>query len=251
MVTDRKAKSLGNFVSAEVVDSELSKGDIARQSLIEAGVKVFGSHSLSSASTRQIAKQAGQNIASIAYYFGSKHGLYQAVVEHIVSILDSRIGPLLDEISSYLATNKTAPDRCLEYMGQLLASTLSTHTDMLPVTNIIIKEQMEPTQAFTILYNGVLGQLQTTGSALLEVYCGLPANSEEAIVHFHALLGQSLIFRFARQTIICRAGWVSIGPHQEQLIQDIVIQQTKSVMRNLRRQHLRKPFMANRQTCNI
>jgi len=92
MVTDRKAKSLGNFVSARVSDSELSRGDIARQSLIKAGVKVFGSHSLSSASTRQIANQAGQNIASIAYYFGSKQGLYQAVVKHIVSILDSRNG---------------------------------------------------------------------------------------------------------------------------------------------------------------
>jgi AcrR family transcriptional regulator len=251
MVNHRKAKSLGSIASADVVDGEQSRGDIARQSLIEAGVKVFGSHSLSSASTRQIAKEAGQNIASITYYFGSKQGLYQAVVEHIASILDSRIGPLLDEISSYLATHKAAPDRCLDYMAQLLASTLSTHTDMLPATNIIIKEQMQPTKAFTILYDGAFGQLQTTGSALLEVYCGLPANSKEAIVHFHALLGQSLIFRFARQTIICRAGWVSIGPQQEQLIQDIVIEQTKAVMRNLRRQHLKKPFMVNGQTCNI
>jgi AcrR family transcriptional regulator len=219
---------------------ERSRGDVARQALIEAGVAVFGEHSLHSASTREIARRAGQNIAAIAYYFGSKQGLYHAVVAHIAGIIDARVGPLMDEIASYLAKGQPAPERCLDYMGQLLASTLATHTDMLPVTSIIIKEQMQPTEAFSILYDGALAQLQATGAALLQAYCGLPADSQETIVRFHAMLGQSLAFRFARQTIIRRAGWRSIAAPQEQLIREVVIEQTQAAMRSLRRQHSRK-----------
>jgi AcrR family transcriptional regulator len=54
---------------------ERSRGDVARQALIEAGVAVFGEHSLHSASTREIARRAGQNIAAIAYYFGRSRTL--------------------------------------------------------------------------------------------------------------------------------------------------------------------------------
>lgn len=227
-------------VKAKPAPAERSRGELARQALIEAGVQVFGSHSLNTASTREIARCAGQNIAAIAYYFGSKQGLYEAVVAHIAGIIDARVGPLMDEIAAYLAGRHVAPERCLQYMGDLLASTLATHSDMLPVTSIIIKEQMEPTEAFAILYDGALGQLQATGAALLEAYCGLPADSPETIVRFHALLGQSLAFRFARQTIIRRAGWRGIGPAQERLISQTVIDQTQAVMRSLRRQNLRK-----------
>ena len=219
---------------------ESSRGELARQSLIEAGVAVFGEHSLHSASTRQIALRAGQNIAAIAYYFGNKQGLYHAVVQHIADLIDARVGPLLDEIDSYLAKGHPAPERCLDYMGQLLAGSLATHADMLPVTRIIIKEQMQPTQAFAILYDGALGHLHATGAALLQAYCGLPADAQETVVRFHALLGQSLAFRFARQTIIRRAGWRDIAAAQERLIRAAIIDQAQAAMRSLRRQTLKK-----------
>jgi AcrR family transcriptional regulator len=213
-----------------------SRGQLARQALIEAGVEVFGSNSLESATTRDIAQRAGQNIAAIAYYFGSKEGLYIAVVEHIAGIVDGRIGPLMDEIARYLAQPRRSAQRCLDYMGQLLASTIATHSDMLAVTSIIVKEQMHPTRAFDLLYAGGLGQLQATGAALLEAYCGVPADAEETIVRFHALLGQSLAFRFARETIIRRAEWRGIAKREETLIRDVVVEQAQAVMRDLRRQ---------------
>jgi AcrR family transcriptional regulator len=131
-----------------------SRGQRARDALIQAGVEVFGENSLDSATTREIAQRAGQNIAAIAYYFGGKEGLYLAVVERIAGIIDSRIGPLMQEIETYLRGPKPAPARCLDYMGELLASSIATHSDMLAVTSIIVKEQMHPTRAFDVLYAG-------------------------------------------------------------------------------------------------
>jgi AcrR family transcriptional regulator len=217
-----------------------SRGQRAREALIQAGVEVFGENSLDSATTREIAQRAGQNIAAIAYYFGGKEGLYLAVVEEIARIIRSRIGPLMDEIRRYLGQPRPSPARCLDYMGQLLASTIATHSDMLAVTSIIVKEQMHPTRAFDVLYAGGLGQLQETGAALLEAYCGTPANSQETIVRFHALLGQSLAFRFARETIIRRAGWKGITKKEEELIRQVVVGQAQAVMRELRREVRKK-----------
>jgi AcrR family transcriptional regulator len=213
-----------------------SRGQRARDALIQAGVEVFGENSLDSATTREIAQRAGQNIAAIAYYFGGKEGLYLAVVERIAGIIDGRIGPLMQEIETYLRGPKPAPARCLDYMGELLASSIATHSDMLAVTSIIVKEQMHPTRAFDVLYAGGLGRLQETGAALLQAYCGIPVDAQETIVRFHALLGQSLVFRFARETIIRRAGWNGIREEEEELIRKVVVGQAQAVMRELRRE---------------
>ena len=56
----------------------------AKARLFEAALRIFGERGPDGATVRDIARAAGQNVASIAYYFGSKGKLYQAVVEGIV-----------------------------------------------------------------------------------------------------------------------------------------------------------------------
>lgn len=64
-----------------------SRRDAARRSLLYAAIEVFGDKGLKGASVREIARKAGQNIAAIAYYFGSKEGLYHATITCIVQEL--------------------------------------------------------------------------------------------------------------------------------------------------------------------
>jgi len=54
-----------------------TKGEQAKSQLIAAAIAQFGEYGLH-ATTRDIAAQAGQNIAAIPYYFGSKDDLYLA-----------------------------------------------------------------------------------------------------------------------------------------------------------------------------
>lgn len=54
-----------------------TKGEQAKNQLIAAALAQFGEYGLH-ATTRDIAAQAGQNIAAITYYFGSKEDLYLA-----------------------------------------------------------------------------------------------------------------------------------------------------------------------------
>jgi len=214
--------------------NELGRGPLARAALIRAGVQVFGENSLASATTREIAQLAGQNISAIAYYFGNKEGLYFAVAHHIGDILLERLGPLLDEIEAQLGQGNHDPETCLHLFGRLIGASLSTHQEMLAVTSIVVKEQMHPTKAFDILYEGCLERLHQVGARLIEAYTGEPPGQQETVLRFHALLGQSLAFRFARETIVRRAGWRDIGPDQVALIERVVTEQVCDALRGLR-----------------
>lgn len=217
-----------------VAPNEWGRGPMARAALIRAGVQVFGENSLASATTREIAQLAGQNISAIAYYFGNKEGLYFAVAHHICDTLVERLGPLLDEIEAQLHHGNCEPEVCLQLFGRLIGASLSTHQEMLTVTSIVVKEQMHPTQAFDILYEGCLERLHQVGARLIEAYTGEPPGQQETVLRFHALLGQSLAFRFARETIMRRAGWSDIGPEQVALIERVVTEQVCDALRGLR-----------------
>ena len=217
-----------------VAPHELGRGPLARAALIRAGVQVFGENSLASATTREIAQLAGQNISAIAYYFGNKEGLYFAVAHHICDTLVERLGPLLDEIEAQLGQGTYEPEVCLHMFGRLIGASLSTHQEMLTVTSIVVKEQMHPTKAFDILYEGCLERLHQVGARLIEAYTGETPGQQETVLRFHALLGQSLAFRFARETIVRRAGWSDIGPAQVALIERVVTEQVCDALRGLR-----------------
>lgn len=66
----------------EKVEAELVPGadGSAREKLLEAGRYLFLRQEFHRVSIRRIAERAGVNSAMIAYYFGDKRGLFQAVV---------------------------------------------------------------------------------------------------------------------------------------------------------------------------
>ncbi len=52
-----------------------------REQLLKTASKLFGEKGFEAVSTRELAKAADVNIAMIAYYFGSKEGLFKAMIE--------------------------------------------------------------------------------------------------------------------------------------------------------------------------
>ena len=214
---------------------DLGRGAQARLALVNAAVEVFGESGLEAATTREIAQRARQNIAAIAYYFGGKEGLYRAVAEHIVQVILARIGPLMDEAEGFLEETKPAPTQCLAYLKKLLELSIATNQSMVPLTGIIVREQTHPTRAFSILYQGCLERLQRLGASLIRAYLGNGAAEHECIVRFHAMLGEALAFRFARETILRRAGWSEVGDKEETIIRSVVTEHAELVLRGLKR----------------
>ena len=71
-------------------ECDLMAGEKTRERILETAEELFGHQGFAGTSFRQITSKAEVNLAAIHYHFGSKKGLFEAV-------LARRIGPLRDE----------------------------------------------------------------------------------------------------------------------------------------------------------
>ncbi len=85
------------------IPTTTTKGEQAKSQLIAAALAQFGEYGLH-ATTRDIAALAGQNIAAITYYFGSKEDLYLACAQWIADFLGENFARMLKKRSVCLAS---------------------------------------------------------------------------------------------------------------------------------------------------
>ena len=188
------------------------RGSAARQKLIQAGLKIYSEVGFESASTRNLAAAAGVNIAAIPYYFGSKEGLYLAVIDHIVDYYQKNLGEGLDEIRQALKDEKTTQAEYLDlldgYIRRMLHFVLEENSqECAQISRIYTREQMDPTSAFQKLFQGFIGVLRETIEALVATILGRYACSPEVKLITVTLIGQVTTFKSSRVTVLHQMGW--------------------------------------------
>ena len=198
-------------------------GEPARRALLLAGATVFGEKGLDGASTREIAALARQNLASIAYYFGSKEGLYLAIARAIGEELAGRLTPLVGLMDTRGPRMEAV--QALALLKRLMATMVQVMmTSELPaVSQFIVREQQKPGPAFELIYEGGMRRVNETVTHLVAVIFDLPTESLAAKLHAHALIGQVLGFRVAHAALLHRTGWSAVGPREAQQITEIVL----------------------------
>jgi AcrR family transcriptional regulator len=206
----------------------------ARMALIQAGIQEFGELGPTGASARTIAVRAGQNIAAIAYYFGGKEGLYQAIAGYIVETMEQRNGPLLNEIETFLAQAKRPPAQCLAYLQSMFERSFYGSDNLVALSQMIVREQTHPTAAFDILFKGSLERPHRLGSQLIAAYLGGDANAPEFIVRYHMMLGSVLAFRVARETLLRRLGWSDTSEEDKAAMSAMGAEHVELILRGLR-----------------
>jgi AcrR family transcriptional regulator len=188
-----------------------------RTRLLEAGLDHFGRVGFEGANIRAIAAAAGANIAAINYHFGGKRGLYLAVANHIVEGISGAIGPIAAEIIAIAAKPRLAPEEARAALGRFVRTAgrlLATSPKAERWARFILREQLDPTDAFEIIYNSIMGRMHRTLTALVAAVLALDPESDEARLEAFSLLGQALIFRFARAAVLRRMGWEAIGEEE-------------------------------------
>ena len=200
-----------------------SKGEQARSQLIAAALAQFGEYGLH-ATTRDIAAQAGQNIAAITYYFGSKEDLYLACAQWIADFIGENFRPHVEAASELLA--HPSPDKAAVRALLLQAAKnmiqLLTHDDTLNLSKFISREQLSPTAAYQRVHDQVIAPMHTHLTRLIAAYTGRPADDTQTILHTHALLGEILAFRLGRETILLRMGWRHFDEEKAEQIFQVV-----------------------------
>lgn len=200
-----------------------NKGEQARSQLINAALAQFGEYGLH-ATTRDIAALAGQNIAAIPYYFGSKEDLYLACAQWIADFINENFLPHARAAEALLA--QPNPDKAaireLIHLACKNMIALLTHDETLNISKFISREQLSPTRAYQLVHDSVIAPLHQHFTALLAAYTGREANDTQTIIHTHALIGEILAFRLGRETFLLRAGWSQFDDEKAALIYQVV-----------------------------
>ena len=175
-----------------------------RARLLDAAADIFGTYNLEGATTRQLAERAGVNQAAIPYYFGGKEGLYLATVEHFFSVHAPKVGSAVAAIESRLAAKNVDREEALKLLKTLLETMLEVllrRQTNRSFGRIIIREQMQPTKAFDLIYERVIRHVHQTISTLLAILLGREPDDRRVIFRAQMIVGQILIFLAGRETI--------------------------------------------------
>lgn len=209
-----------------IPDADSARGDQTRQRLLETAVEIFARSAYDSVRTRMLADAAGVNQAAIPYYFGGKEGLYLAVAQHIAERLGAEIAALTAQAAPLLDDTAHASDEAIELALRKILADFARSILSQPEPNasaaIILREQLQPTKAFDLLYQQAMEPLHRAVTALTARLDGLDHDAPEAILHAHALLGQVLGFVAARTTVLRRLGQQQIDAAQIEYIADLL-----------------------------
>jgi AcrR family transcriptional regulator len=180
--------------------------------LLDVAVDHFGRLGLDGASTRAIARDSDTRMSSITYHFGGKDGLYLAAADHIADFMHSRIAPMLDHAATLCEEdgNICAAREAIHAMVAGIALVM-LHEETAAMSRFIVREQGEPTEAFTRIYRGVMGRMLDRLSALLLRVADGRLLEAEARVRAITIVGQVLVFRVARATVMTGMGWTRIA----------------------------------------
>lgn len=120
-----------------------------RAALIEAATPLFAAQGFEATRTREIADKARANVSAINYHFGSKMGLYQAVIRQQAEDIHENF-PLVsaDQSSADPAT------RLRWLVRGMLSRVLGKHCDIR--NKVCLREFVEPTEALDFLVKEIV-----------------------------------------------------------------------------------------------
>jgi len=200
----------------------------AKQRLIEAGLEIFGAYNLEGATTRQLAQRAGVNQAAIPYYFGGKEGLYLAVIRYMLQHKGAQVLPVAERIRRKITGRQLAPEEALALIRTLFSTIVSVLLQDQATTTwarIIVREQMQPTKAFDIVYEQLIRHVHEALSVLLAIILKRKATDPVVILRAHTLVGQIIIFLSGRETIRRRMNWEKYTATEIKQIQQAIDEQ--------------------------
>lgn len=204
------------------------RGDVTREKLLTVSIDVFGRYGFDGATTRMLSEAAGVNQQAIPYYFGGKEGLYIAAAEHIGSAISAHVSALRDRTRLRLAeAENTGTPISVEEARSLLTEMLRTFATLFisresePWARFLIREQMEPTEAFKRVYGGVMKPMLEVVARLIAILLGEAPASQRVRLRTLALLGSVMVFRVAHAAVLAQLEWKAIGPEEVEIVRGL------------------------------
>ncbi len=208
----------------------------ARVRLLQAGMEVFGDFGFAAVTTRQIAAKAEVNLASIPYYFGTKEQLYNECIAEILVFANKRLEGISKDIENRLAEAELSRLEVVALLEHFLQTVFDIITDkeVLPYTALILREHINPSPAYELLYDRLFFPLHSLIAALVARLTGLEKESEECILRAHVLIGQIMGFLLGRNFLLKRLGMkqgkdIQLSPQEAVYVKGIISEYVRSI----------------------
>ncbi len=206
--------------------SSAPRGDNTRLQLIEAGMRLFGQHDFESVSTRDLARQAGVNLAAITYHFGGKKELYRAILQTLVAETEPLVGPAMAELRDGILAAGGDKAQLARLTRGFVTGLLRTFVPGQRArwrAALVMREYANPSEAFPILFAGRIEPVHKTACLLTAAATNRSPDDEETVILAHAMMGQMVVFAIAQVVLLKRIGWESYTPERLETIAKIVI----------------------------
>ena len=168
-----------------------------RAALIAAAGPLFASQGYEATRTREIADKAKANVSAINYHFGSKMGLYQAVIRQQAEELHAE-APL-----ETAAIREETPEVRLRWLVANLMHRVMKNADKR--LKVCLREFVEPTEALDFLVKEIVAEQYGIMRSVVEGVVGRPVESAELDRFTISLVGQCYYYGLA-EPLLTRLG---------------------------------------------
>ena len=188
--------------------------------LIAAAMRQFGQHGYVATSLRTVVGDAGQNISSVKYHFGSKEGLFDACVRTAAQRLKAE-GPGDALGSMTMSFDDLSPDRARTMIRTVVDAALrdALRPELADEMRFLQREIVIAGRGSKIFYDEVLGEHVAFFSKLFEIAEGL--EDEDARLRALAVMMQTVLFLSAGSVIETGIGW-RITPERVPAVVDAI-----------------------------
>jgi AcrR family transcriptional regulator len=165
--------------------------DPTREKLLDVAGRIFADRGYRAATIREICIAAGANVAAVNYHFGDKLGLYTEVVQQSLRAAElEAIQNALDQLAP--------PDRILRSVIRVRLRGICRQDRPDWYFRILAHELAEPTPALRQLINKVGRPVFQRMLELIGGMIGLPADDDKTRLCAISVMGQILVYIFAR-----------------------------------------------------
>jgi AcrR family transcriptional regulator len=213
------------------------RGEETRARILEAALELFAANGFDGASTRTIAERAGVNLPAIQYYFGSKEGLYRAVVEQFSQNLHAGVAPIAEYIRRELDVGQPSRRKLIDLLCDMLDVIIALILDD-SVPNrecrqkFFARMEVEPNPAFDALQDDMVRHVCQPCCDIIGRLIDRPPGDEKVLLHAMTLIGQAKIFCGWGTNRVLR--WETIGEARIRAAQLVIREHVQAIFRSTR-----------------
>ena len=204
--------------------------------LIAAGLKLFGQKGFAATSTREIAAEAGANIASIAYHFGNKDGLRLACGHEVRRRIGGTVAAVLEGPADAPPPSPDEAMMQIEAAIRAMTAFLLTERAAEDVVPFMLREVAENGANLDMLYDGMIlpAHVLVEGDRIAAATGNAPDSEHTRLMVFSAI-GQILYFRIGRPIVERRLGWAEWGTERARQTADVIVSNVRAMIERERR----------------